>query len=146
MSSGQVTLKPNAKIVQQVEAAEADRADTGIENLVWNLLEFLFYVVRKACRVGEGEAPSNEDDYEDTCCQKIVEWSRTGSRKAFYNEPALLLHKQMYDIMSRDKEGLEKELTCYEWCRRVRKHAEPARSGSLPALLQSMLKQIASKH
>ena len=41
-----------------------------------------------------------------------------------------MLHKQMYGIMSRDKEGLEKELTFYEWCRRVRSHAEPARSGS----------------
>ena len=82
MSSGQVTLKPNAKTVQQLEAAEADRADTGIENLVWNLLEFLFYVVRKACRVGEGEAPSNEDDYEDICFQKIEDWSRRDDRKS----------------------------------------------------------------
>ena len=60
------------------------------------------------------EAPSNDDDYEDICFQKIEEWSRTENRKAFYNDPALLLHKQMYDIMSRDKESLEKELTFYE--------------------------------
>ena len=57
MSSGQVTLKPNAKIVQQVEAAEADRADTGIENLVWNLFEFLIYVVRCATATEHGCLP-----------------------------------------------------------------------------------------
>ena len=57
MSSGQVTLKPNAKIVQQVEAAEADRADTGIENLVWNVFEFLVYVVRSATATEHGCLP-----------------------------------------------------------------------------------------
>ena len=81
------------------------------------------------------QAQSQRDSVYDEDCDGVVlgkcaEWYGRPNDQTFYDEPSLLLQKRMWAIMSRDKEGLEKELTCYEWCRRVRKHAEPAKSGS----------------
>jgi len=56
--------------------------------------------------------------------------SVTFFEQTFYDVPALLLHKQMWDIMSRNKEGLAKENMFIEWCRRVQRHIEAASTAS----------------
>ena len=50
---------------------------------------------------------------------KIEEWSRQHDNQEFYNEPALMKHKQIFDIMKYTKEGFAKENTCFPWCRKI---------------------------
>ena len=75
---------------------------------------------------------------EDIICEKMVEWSYGKSTNAFYNEPALLLHKRMWDIMRRDKEGLAKERTFTHWCRRVHEHTKAASTASGSTAYESL--------
>ena len=43
-----------------------------------------------------------EEDCEDIVYDDFLEWSGRLDNQTFYDEPALLLHKQMWDIMSRN--------------------------------------------
>ena len=52
---------------------------------------------------------------------KIEEWSRRHDKQTFLNEPALLKHKKMFDIMKYTKEGFAKENTFLPWCRKINK-------------------------
>lgn len=145
------TFKPNAETLQKKEA-QADRADTSMEQLSWNLLEFLTYVLQEAwdCYgAGPGEATEEAQSsghateqaqsmpfLEEIVFDKISEWSSRRHPTNHYDEPALLLNKRMWDVMSRNKEGLAKERTFNYWCRRVHSHAEAACTASASTLTE----------
>jgi len=132
----------------QKREAQANRADTSIVTLCWTLLEFLTYVLRETWIVRSSEYHATEQaqssghateqtqsQRHDEDCGNIVFdtiASVTFFEQTFYDVPALLLHKQMWDIMSRNKEGLAKENMFIEWCRRVQKHTE-APSTAVPS-------------
>ena len=115
---------------QEKKEAQADRADTSMETLCSHVVEFLGYVVQ--------ETMIFDTELEDIICEKMVEWSYRNSTNAFYNEPALLLHKRMWDIMRRDKEGLAKERTFTHWCRRVHEHTKAASTASGSTAYESL--------
>ena len=52
-------------------------------------------------------------------CDKIIEWDDDHQRRDLYGTPEILLHKRMWDIVTRDKAGRPKEQSFSEWCRRV---------------------------
>ena len=74
-----------------------------------------------------------EEQCEDIVFEKIAEWAGRYSETHFYSEPELLIHKKMFDIMTRNKEGLSKENTFIEWCRRVHRHTK-APSTAVPSI------------
>ena len=77
----------------------------------------------KSPRSGHATEPAMSlDDIIDECAgvvfAKIEEWCLRNDQQTFYDEPALLKHKQMFDIMQYTKEGNAKEDTFLEWCRK----------------------------
>ena len=66
-----------------------------------------------------------EDQCEDIVFEKIAEWAGRYPETHFYSKPELLLHKQMLDLMTRNKDDSPKENVFIEWCRRVHVHYEP---------------------
>ena len=51
---------------------------------------------------------------------KIEEWSsRRSDDQSFYNEQALLKHKEMFDIMQFTKERYAIEDAFVQWCRKM---------------------------
>jgi hypothetical protein len=58
--------------------------------------------------------------------EEIADWASPlySQAREFYGERELLLHKRMWDILTRDKAGRPKEQSFSEWCRRVEKHSE----------------------
>ena len=105
-------MKPNAETLQKTEA-QADRADTSMINLCTKLSEFLTYVLREAwnwpshdhaTEQAQSSDQSQSDIVYDEDCVDIVydeieEWAGRLLDQNFYDEPALLLQKQM-DIIS----------------------------------------------
>ena len=105
------TFKPNAETLQKKEA-QADRADTSMEQLSWDLLEFLTYVLQEAwdCYgAGPGEATEEAQSsghateqaqsmpfLEEIVFDKISEWSSRRHPSNHYDEPALLLNCLLY--------------------------------------------------
>ena len=85
MPSSQFTSKPNAETLQKREA-QADRADTSIENSCWNLLEFQTYVLRETWNLlGAVETYSNTSPHaplvlETTHMDDMGRWSFCSSR------------------------------------------------------------------
>ena len=67
------------------------------------------------------EQAKSLDDIFDECADvvfaKIEEWCLRNDQQTFHDEPALLKHKRMFDIMQYTKEGNSKEDTFLEWCR-----------------------------
>ena len=47
-----------------------------------------------------------KEECNDIAFEKITEWAGRPMNQSFYNEPALLKHKKMFDIMRYDKRGL----------------------------------------
>jgi len=143
----------------QKREAQANRADTSIVTLCWNLLEFLTYVLRETWNVRSSvyhaieQAQSLSHATEQTQSQRHDEdcgnivfdtiASESFFVQTFYDEPALLLHKQMWDIMSRNKEGLAKENMFIEWCRRVQRHTEAASTASPSTDTEHVFKSLA---
>jgi len=136
-----IDFAKNAKTLQKREA-QANRADTSILTLCSNLLECLTYVLRETWNVRSSlyhaieqaqslshASQQTQSQKHDEDCENIV-FDTIASEsffvQTFYDEPALLLHKQMWDIMSRNKEGLAKKNMFIEWCRRVQKHTDAA--------------------
>ena len=93
--------------------ALADRTDTSIYNLKKSLVDFLIYIMQDLCVVHDPateqvEAASSKAPWKNytmllrQCNEIIVDeledsWTATG----YYDEPALLLHKKMWDVMLR---------------------------------------------
>ena len=145
--SKRINMQPNAETQAALKQAQADRQNNTTENLKSKLHEFLCMMLRELW-TGPGHAteqatsishdavwalvkPCDHDDIvsEDKCTEivakKIHQWSKCRWRRAtFYREPELLVHKKMFDVMTRDKEGHKRdELTFVDWCRRIDKHS-----------------------
>jgi len=153
-----IDFAKNAETLQKREA-QANRADTSILTLCSNLLECLTYVLRETWNVRSSLYHAIEQDQSlshasqqtqsqkhDEDCENIV-FDTIASEsffvQTFYDEPALLLHKQMWDIMSRNKEGLAKENMFIEWCRRVQGHTEAASTASPSTAADHIFKSLA---
>ena len=59
---------------------------------------------------------------EDDCID-IVE-ATLSNNPLFYSTPQLVEHKRLWDIVTRDKEGNDKEHCFSDWCRRVASHSK----------------------
>ena len=120
--SGRAVVKPNAETAQAMQAAQAERADDSMEGLVLRLAEFLTIVLQDALtapRVRHWEAQLSADECYDVVSDHIATWSKQHVGSHFYSIPELLLHKRMWDVMTRNKSGLPKEQHFTYWCRRV---------------------------
>ena len=62
---------------------------------------------------GQGDIVYDDDcvDLHDLVYEHIEAWSQPPSNQILYNEPHLLRHKRMWDVLVRDKAGLSKEST-----------------------------------
>ena len=153
-----IDFAKNAETLQKREA-QANRADTSILTLCSNLLECLTYVLRETWNVRSSlyhaieqaqslshASQQTQSQKHDEDCENIV-FDTIASEsffvQTFYDEPALLLHKQMWDIMSRNKEGLAKENMFIEWCRRVQRHTEAASTASPSTATEHVFKSLA---
>ena len=124
-----------------------------MENLCSALSQFLSQALQEAW-TGHATEQANGcgEVCDDMVYAKIEEWSRQHDKQEFYNEPALMKHKQIFDIMKYTKEGFAKENTFLPWCRKINKlriqvastATERAESSTAtehaesPALLQSV--------
>ena len=93
--------------------ALADRNDTSIHNLKKSLVDFLLYNMQDLCLLHDlateqVEASSSKAPWRinkkllrecnEIICDELEDcWTATG----YYDEPALLLHKKMWDVMLR---------------------------------------------
>ena len=101
---------------RQEKEAQADRADSTMENLTSKLVDFLMYVLQE----NQTTEQAMERDLQKNC-EDIV-FDKIANGEVGYDERTLLQHKRMWDVMSRNKEGVAKERTFVEWCRRVQQH------------------------
>ena len=107
-------LKRNPKTQQFMEEARAGRADDSLEHLAFKLADFL-----TSCYDG---LETDCDDIEDMVFEKISEWAKTPGENASYSHSELLLHKKIWDVVNRDKQGVPKEHSFVDWCRRIASH------------------------
>ena len=97
-----------------------DRGNDSIEHLIFNVKEFLTYVVL-ACE----HLPNikiNFDDIEDMIFQKAVDWSPHGDKSFSYSHSDLKLHKKLWDVVNCDKGGAPKDNSFVDWCRMIALH------------------------
>ena len=110
-----------------INDVQTDRADNSLNNLVVKLAEFLTYVLQDLWNIPgfDDEHTRGADFCIDIVYQKIGEWAKwvDPDGRAFYTETELLLHKQMWDLVTRDKDGNEKDHYFTDWCRRVASHS-----------------------
>ena len=64
-------------------------------------------------------SPRLEAGCEEIVFDKITEWSKTHRETSYYGNSELLLHKKIWDVLNRDKQGLLKEHSFVDWCRRI---------------------------
>ena len=64
-------------------------------------------------------SPRLDADCEDIAFDKITEWSKKHTETTCYGNSEILLHKKMWDVLTRDKQGLRKEHSFVDWCRRI---------------------------
>ena len=123
--------QPNAEDQQAIQAARDDRADDSMENLAFRLGEFLTTVLLDALTVSRKD-PGNLISHDD-CFHIVVAhvelWCQQPGNRHAYSYQDLLLHKRMWDVMTRNKAGFPKEheQRFVDWCRRVvasKEHAE----------------------
>ena len=105
-----------AKNEAEKKDALADREDTTIDNLHKSLVDFLLHVMQDVCLLHglateQAESSSLKAPWqtkhnttlrqcEEIICDEIEEWScDIFHQEHYYNEPALLLHKNMWDVM-----------------------------------------------
>ena len=120
-----LVLEHNPKTQQFMEEARADRADDSLEHVAFKLADFLTHVMRQLygsydflTHVLETDC----DDIEDMVFEKISEWAKTPRENASYGYSELLLHKKIWDVLNRDKQGVPKEHSFVDWCRRIASH------------------------
>ena len=64
-------------------------------------------------------SPRLDADCEDIVFDKNSEWFEKHTETTCYGDSELLLHKKMWDTLNRDKQGLHKEHSFVDWCRRI---------------------------
>ena len=97
-----------------------DRADQSEENLEWHLILFLTYILQDMFST-PGFVHATELDEND--CIDIVE-ATLSKEYCDYTTIQLVEHKRLWDIVTRDKEGNDKEHCFSDWCRRVASHSK----------------------
>ena len=54
---------------------------------------------------------TNCEDIEDMVFEKIAEWAKTPRENSSYSHAELLLHKKIWDVVNRNKQGVPMELS-----------------------------------
>ena len=67
-----------------------------------------------------------EEECEDIVFEKIADRAGQAQRRQFYGEQELLIHKRMWNVLKRDKDGV---LSFTQWCRKVADHRERSTTG-----------------
>ena len=114
-------LTPNRAYVAKKETEKkeglADREDKSLGNLHDCLINFYRYILQdlhllrglatEQAKSSSSKTPMQEKhkmtlcECEEIICDEVEEWSCNKDRGGYYNEPALLLHKKMWDVMLR---------------------------------------------
>ena len=97
-----------------LKAVEDDRADQSETNLECTLFKFLQYILQDLFSTPGFN--TTEEVNEDTCID-IVE--KALDKNVIYSKHQLLEHKRLWDIVTRDKTGNDKEHCFPDWCRKV---------------------------
>ena len=58
----------------------------------------------------------------DVVFDKICEWAKTPREDVPYSNAQLLAHKKIWNVLKFDKQGLPKEHSFVNWCRRIARH------------------------
>ena len=97
-----------------MEEALADRADDSLTQLALKLTEFITYVMKQAFPLIHCE-PIQDTllDIQDILLQKFGD---------MYDNSELQLHKKIWDVVNHDKQGVPKEHSFVDWCRRIALH------------------------
>lgn len=99
-----------------MEEALADRADDSLTHLALKLTDFITYVMKQAFPLLQADSEPIQDmllDIQDTLLQKFGD---------VYDHSELQLHKKIWDVVSYDKQGVPKEHSFVDWCRRIASH------------------------
>ena len=94
-----------------VAATEHDQAGETVD-LNYELLLFLAEAIREVCEWGVCDQTCI-----DMAFRKVDECFIADH--ALYDEPALLKHKEIWDMVRLDKHGNEKDNSFFAWCRKV---------------------------
>ena len=92
-----------------------------------NLFRFLTYVLEDPfSKPGFNNATEHVSVNESDCIEIVRESMEKSDEQGGlrYNEPQLLVHKRLWDVVTRDKEGRDKEYFFADYCRRVASHAK----------------------
>ena len=142
----------------QMQIAAIQRADNSSLNLYYNLSEFLLYMINENGLIlqyrchGDSHATMqmqphtriHEDTWKSIVCTTLCRWAARHDSEIGYDEPALLLHKKMFDVMVRDKQGIHKDIEFAAWCKRVHQHAQRAdRNSNSGNQIVSMMESLA---
>ena len=109
-------------------AAQKNRDDNSMENLCFNLLQFLSRALqdaRTSYATERAKSPLVDsiqiiDECDEMVFATFEAWCRRNDDKQqFFDEPALLKHKQVFDLMQCNKEGDAKEDHFCHWCRKM---------------------------
>ena len=109
---------------KEMEDAQADRANDTMENLWFHLREFLTFLLLDVWTVPAFRHATEQAQLAcDAECKDIVYEKTRHQGRDFYGKRELLLHKRLWDIVTRDRAGRAKEQSFSEWCRRVAMHS-----------------------
>ena len=141
--------KLNAIVIND---AQAERANNSMGHLLLKLADFLTDTLqdlwnipgfRHAAEQAKSSADNDSENIESAhdclsiVVEKITEWSQRKRSTEWYGEKELLLHKRMWDILTRDKSGREKEQSFTDWCRRVASHSKKTSTATEHAAAES---------
>ena len=99
-----------------MEEALADRADDSLTHLALKLTDFITYVMKQAFPLFLADCEPIQDtllDIQDTLLQRFGD---------MYNHSELQLHKKIWDVVIHDRQGVPKEHSFVDWCRRIAGH------------------------
>ena len=99
-----------------MEEALADRADDSLTHLALKLTDFITYVMKQAFPLCQADCEPIQDtllDMQDTLLQRFGD---------NYHHAELQLHKKIWDVVNYDKQGVRKEHSFVDWCRRIALH------------------------
>ena len=111
------TGKNQAKNLQDVALERADKSDA---NLIAVLFDFLAYVLGDQVRAGLIRCNGIDDPIDQ--CITLVEATlktRMANETLSYRINHLIEHKRIWDVVTRNKEGHDKEHFFSDWCRKV---------------------------
>ena len=96
--------------------ALADRADDSLTHLALKLTDFITYVMKQAFPLFLADCELIQDtllDIQDTLLQRFGD---------MYNHSELQLHKKIWGVVNHDRQGVPKEHSFVDWCRRIALH------------------------